>query len=246
VLAHVELAKTVHMSIDVSSSNLFNRAITEQRLMVVDFAAQINQPHLPELIQRFLYDQLYPESNLPSTDVSLNACPTFLGRISVFSSAVATYYAPSDPSGVGSMRSEHIRSTPSWRHGCARHDCAFVNSHPDLEGMRGLDVVRVLSFFSFTYRDVTYPCALVYWFSLLDEEHDEDTGMWMVQLEVAPDGAPVISVIHLDCILHAAHLLPIYGDAPVPLAMTPHDALDAFTAYYVNKFADHHAFEVAS
>jgi hypothetical protein len=112
--------------------------------------------------------------------------------------------------------------------------------------MRGLDVVRILLFFSFTYGDVTYPCALVHWFSLLDDERDEDTGMWMVEPEVAPDGAPVISVIHLECVLRAAHLLPIYGDAPIPVTMTFHDSLDAFPAYYVNKYADHHAFEIAS
>jgi hypothetical protein len=166
--------------------------------------------------------------------------------ISIFYSAMATYYAPSDPSGVGSMRSEHIRSTSSWRRGRARYDCAFVNSRPDVEGMRGLDVVQILQFFSFTFRDKMYPCALVRWFSPLDEERDEDTGMWMVQPEVTPDGAPVISVIHLDCILRAAHLLPIYGNTPVPVTMTFHDSLDAFPAYYVNKYADHHAFEIAS
>jgi len=93
---------------------------------------------------------------------------------------------------------------------------------------------------------VTYPCALIHWFSLLDDEHDKDMGMWMVEPEVAPDGAPVISVIHLDCVLCAAHLLPIYGDAPIPINMTFHDSLDAFPAYYVNKYADHHAFKIAS
>ena len=121
-----------------------------------------------------------------------------------------------------------------------------MNSHPDLEGMCGLDIVRILLFFLFTYGDVTYPYALVHWFLFLDDEHDEDMGIWTVEPEVAPDGAPVISVIHLDCVLHAAHLLPIYGDAPIPINMTFHDSLDAFPAYYVNKYADHHAFEIAS
>jgi hypothetical protein len=112
--------------------------------------------------------------------------------------------------------------------------------------MRGLDVVRILLFFSFTSDGEMFPCALVRWFSLLDEEHDEDTGMWTVQPEVNPDGTPAILVIHLDCILRAAHLLPIYGNAPVPMAMSFHHSLDAFSAFYVNKYADHHAFEIAS
>jgi hypothetical protein len=207
---------------------------------------EINQPRILELIRRFLYDQLYPDSHITSADVSLNACPTFSGTISVFSSAVATYYAPSDPSGIGGMRCEHIRATPSWRQGPARYDCAFLNSRPDLEDMRGLDVVRILLFFSFTSRSETYPCALVHWFSLVEEERDDDTGMWMVQPEVTDDGLPVISIIHLDCIFRAAHLLPVYGNDPIPDNISLHNSLDAFTAFYVNKYADHHAFEIAS
>jgi hypothetical protein len=213
----------------------------------MDLATEINQPQLPELIRRFLYDQLYPQadSHLTSSNVSLNACPTFSGMISVYSSAAATYCAPSDPSGAGGMRREHIRATSSWRQGPARYDCAFVNSHPDLEGMRGLDVVRILLFFSFTFEAVTYPCALVHWFSLVNEERDEDTGMWVVQPEVT-DGLPVISVIHLDCMFRAAHLLPVFGDDPIPENISPHNSLDAFAAFYVNKYIDHHAFEIAS
>jgi hypothetical protein len=161
-------------------------------------------------------------------------------------SAAATYYAPSDPSGIGGMRREHIRAAPSWRQGLARYDCAFVNSHPELEGMHGLDVVRVLLFFSFMFNDVTYPCALVRWFSLVGEERDEDTGMWVVQPEVTDGGSPVISIVHLDCIFRAAHLLPIYGNDPIPNTVSFHNSLDVFTTFYVNKYADHHAFEIAS
>jgi hypothetical protein len=68
----------------------------------------------------------------------------------------------------------------------------------------------------------------------------------MVQPEVASDGEPVISVIHLDCIYCATHLLPIYGNALIPATISLHNSLDAFLAFYVNKYADHHAFEIAS
>jgi hypothetical protein len=219
--------------------------VADRQLPIADLATEINQPHLIEHVRRFLYDQLYPDSNLPSSDVSLNACPIFLGKVSVFLSAVATYYAPSDPSGIGGMRREHIRATPSWRRGPARYDCAFVNSHPELEGMRGLDVVRVLLFFSFPFNGITYPCAFVRWFSIIGEECDEDTGMWMVQPAVTEDGLPEVSVIHLDCVFRAAHLLPIYGETQIPDNVSHHNSLDAFTAFYVNKYADHHAFEIA-
>jgi hypothetical protein len=177
--------------------------------------------------------------------VSLHACPPFDGMISVFASAAANYYAPSDPSGISGMRREHIRSTSSWRQGPARYDCAFVNSGPELEIIHGLSIVRILLFFSFIFNDKTYPCAFVRWFSRIADERDEDTGMWMVQPEVEDDGSPSISVIHIDCIFRAAHLLPIYGDEPID-SISPHDSLDVFSGFYVNKYIDHHAFRIAS
>jgi len=246
VQAHVELAQTVREFILLIHGICSKVVLSEHKCNLADLAGEINQPRLPEHIRRFLYDQLYPDSHLTSADVSLNACPIFSGIVSVFSSAVATYHAPSDPSGIGGMRRERIRAVPSWRLGAARYDCAFVDSRPDLQGMCGLDVVRILLLFSFTFENVTYPCALVHWFTLVEEEPDSDTGMWMVQPEITDDGLPVLSVIHLDCIFRAAHLLPIYGDNPIPITITPDNSLDAFAAFYVNKYADHHAFEIAS
>ena len=142
------------------------------------------------------------------------------------------------------MRREHIRATPSWRQGPARYDCAFVNSEPELDGMLGLSVVRILLLFSFVLDGKTYSCALVRWFSCIGEECDEDTGMWMVRPKVDDNGSPSISVVHLDCIFRAAHLLPIYGDDPID-SVSPHDSLDVFQAFYVNKYIDHHAFQIA-
>lgn len=214
---------------------------------MVDLARQINQPTLPELIRRFLYDQKYPDCHITSAGVSLDVCPRLPEMISVFSSAAVTYYAPSDSGGLHGLRREHIRATPSWRHGPARYDVAFVNSRPELEGMPGLDVVRIFLFFSFTCENVTYPCAFVRWYSLLDGRPDEDTGMWMVQPEKETDGSPVVSVIHLGCIFRAAHLLPIYtaSNNPIPHSLSPDGTLDTFTVFYVNKFIDHHTFHFA-
>ena len=45
---------------------------------------------------------------------SANQLPLITSKVSVFSSAIATFYAPSDPSGKHGMRRERIRSTPSW------------------------------------------------------------------------------------------------------------------------------------
>lgn len=180
--------------------------------------------------------------------MSLHACPLFTGVISVFASAAAIYHAPSDPSGICGMRREHIRATPSWRQGPARFDCAFIHStEPELDGIRAreLSVVRILQFFSFVFDGKTYPCALVRWFSRISDERDEDTGMWMVQPKVEDNGSPSMSVLHIDRISRAAHLLPIYGDDPIG-SISPHDSLDVFSAFYVNKYIDHHAFQIAS
>jgi hypothetical protein len=111
--------------------------------------------------------------------------------------------------------------------------------------MRGLDVVRILLFFSFNFGDEFYPCALVRWFSCLHDEPSEDTGMWMAEPESDEDGDPVISVVHIDCIFRAAHLIPVYGNKFIPKHLTLHQSLDVFRTFYVNKFVDHHAFETA-
>jgi hypothetical protein len=142
------------------------------------------------------------------------------------------------------MRRELIRATPSWRDGPPRYDCAFFNSDPDQDGMRGLDIVRVLLFFALPFRGKLYPCALVRWYTRLGDELHPDVGMWVVEPE-RERGEPVISVIHLDCIVCAAHLIPVYRGHRVPDGLNLTDSLDAFHAFYVSKFADHHIFEIA-
>lgn len=143
------------------------------------------------------------------------------------------------------MHREHIRANPSWRKGSARFDCAFVEARPDTEIMGGLDVARILLFFSFEFQDKTYPCALVHWYAFTSQECDIDTGMWMVEPQLWPDRSPYISVIHLDCIFRAAHLLAICGNTLIPDNVTYRTSLDDFQEYYVNKYADHHAFEIS-
>ncbi|OBZ66097.1 High-affinity hexose transporter HXT6 [Grifola frondosa] len=153
---------------------------------------EIGQPRLPELIRRFLYDQYNPTSDLPGLEVPLDECPRFKEKVSVFYSAAATYYAPSDPSGTGGMHREHIRATPLWWGTAPRFDCIFVNRDADIDGFLGLGVARVLLFFSFTFNDIRYPCALVHWFKRISDEPDEDTGMYIVKPETKR-GSPVIS-----------------------------------------------------
>lgn len=210
-------------------------------------ARKLELPDFPQLIRRFLYDQTYPNARFPSSQVSIDACPVFVGKISIFYSASATFRAPSDPSGPSSMRREYIRATPSWRKGHPRYDCIFINTQPELAGMRGLGVARVFLFFSFVHGDTYYPCALVQWFSVIGDEPDDETGFWMVEADVCDNEQPSLAIIHLDSIYRAAHLVPAYRSSDfVNRLLTMHDTLDYFKNFYVNKYVDHHAFEIVS
>ncbi|KAF8871348.1 hypothetical protein BD779DRAFT_1454113 [Infundibulicybe gibba] len=141
------------------------------------------------------------------------------------------------------MRHERIRAAPSWYGKGPRYDCALVVDDQDTPGMRGMSVVRVKLFFSFEHQNETYPCALVEWFKLRGNSPDPTTGMWRVVPELK-HGERVVSVLHLDTFLRGAHLLPVFGDNFLPHNFHFSYSLDAFEAYYVNQFADHHAHEI--
>ncbi|KAI6167778.1 hypothetical protein EDD17DRAFT_1773323 [Pisolithus thermaeus] len=98
-------------------------------------------------------------------------------------------------------------------------------------GMLSMEVAWVLSFFSFVYTNgYSYPCALIHWFDCIADEPDELTGMWMVKPSFVKDGMKNLSIIHID----------------IPPYISPHNSLDIYCSFYVNHFADHHAFELAS
>ena len=206
-------------------------------------AESLQQPSFPKLLRKFLYEQLR-RNNTASESASHLSID---GRIHVFNSAVATFYAPSDISGITSMRREHIRATSSWRKGQARYDTVLVNSNPEVEGVRGFEVARVFLFFSFRHENKEYPCALIQWYSHVGSEPEEDTGLWMVEPGTDDAGDPHLAVIHLDSIYRAVHLLPAHQDNTfVERTITMHSSLDMFQLFYINRFADHQSFEVLS
>ena len=120
-----------------------------------------------------------------------------------------------------------------------------METNPDAPGMEGLEIAHVCLFFSLTFQGVKYPCALVHWYSHVGQSADSDMGMWSVQPDVMDDGAPLAAIIHLDTIIRAAHLLPVFKEGLVPRDLTFSDTLDRFQLFYVNKFIDHHAFEIS-
>ena len=179
----------------------------------------------------------------------LHLCPTTdnIAKICVFHSATATFCAPSNPSGVGSLYRETIRCTPRWQTGeitACRRDCIILNTGLDAPGMRGLDIARVHLFFSFEVADEVLSCALVHHFRKSFEDPDPDNGMWIVEPDFHDNGYRVMGVVHVDSMVRAAHLIPVFGDdAAVPREVNFSNTLDIFSAFYVNKYIDYHAFE---
>ncbi|KAL1721408.1 hypothetical protein EV715DRAFT_288545 [Schizophyllum commune] len=195
-------------------------------------AAHVGFPELPDLIRRFLHEQL--NSTASDDDIPIDACPVIprRTRLRVFHCARAVFHAPSDISGVDGTRSEYIRSTPGWRGQGPRRDCVLAETDSEASGMLGMSVLRVMMFFDFEHRGVHYPCALVEWFSREEDTPDADTGMWIVSAD-GEDGERDISVVHIDTILRLAHLIPVYGTDFLPSrGIHFSNSLDIFDTFF--------------
>ncbi|EIW84722.1 hypothetical protein CONPUDRAFT_47063 [Coniophora puteana RWD-64-598 SS2] len=202
-------------------------------------AAAIGQPRLPQLIRRFLFDQTHPNHDHITHPVAIEDCPVASGPVFVHHSAIARFWAPSDFCGAGGMRREWIRSHPHWRNQYARRDTVLIEVDSEQPGMRGMMVGRVYLFFSLQYDGILYPCALIHWFVTLGNRPDPSTGMWVVRPEYLGNQRHM-SVVHLDSISRAVHLMPVYGTATLPEDLQFHESLDAFRSFYVNRYVDHH------
>lgn len=104
--------------------------------------------------------------------------------------------------------------------------------------------MRVKLFFTFRYERRLYPCALVHWFARVGDTPDPDTGMWIVKPRYIRGRTPLVSVIHTDTIFRAAHLIGVYGKDVITDEQSEYTALEDFTQFYVNKYIDHHAFDL--
>ena len=110
--------------------------------------------------------------------------------------------------------------------------------------MRGLGVAQVQLFFSFRFRDKVIPCIFANHFRWMKDQPDPVTGMWMVAPHWwAPiDGRSHVQMVeHLDSIVWAVHLIPKFGEGFMPDNWPQSFTLDAFSYFYVNKYANHHA-----
>ena len=205
----------------------------------------IGQPDLLLLICQFLARITGPHPNASESDRSEISLPTFLDKISVYKSAIASLYVPSDICGIKGMCCEWIHATPSWWKGAPRYDTILVETDPDYDSMQGTDVAQVKLFLSLHYNGTEYCCALVDWFSRIGDNPDEDTSLQVVEQDCDANGHQILQVIDIDTIIWCAHLIGVYRPDPVNTELKFRDSLYAFHTYYVNKYADHHSFEVA-
>ncbi|OJT11974.1 hypothetical protein TRAPUB_11478 [Trametes pubescens] len=74
-------------------------------------------------------------------------------------------------------------------------------------GFRSLHIARVRLLFSYqpdrSYahvdtRDSAVPCALIEWFSQVEDEPDEDSGLWVVEPDLDEDGCRELAVVHIE------------------------------------------------
>jgi hypothetical protein len=224
----------------------FHAATNYPRTSFRALGEHIGQVNLDDLVRVFLFYQQHPAFvGTPP----LHLCPTTenVEKISVFHSATAVFCAPSNPSGIGGLYRETIRCTPRWQTGgiiSHRRDCIILNTGSDAPGMRGLDIARVHLFFLFEVGDDLFSCALIHQFCKSFDDPDPDNGMWIVEPDLDADKYRVMSVVHVDSIVRAAHLLPIFrGDIAIPREINFSNTLDIFSTFYVNKYIDYHAFE---
>lgn len=205
--------------------------------------AERNLPQLHEHLRRFVHDQCYPELEL-GDDLPLAACPDLPlnTSISVFHSATATFYAPSELAGPGGMHREFIRCSPRWYGLRPRYDTVLIRTDNDAFGMLGMAVSRVRVFISFIHNYIRYNAAVVEWFELDGDVPDPVTGMWVVRPE-HEHGKRVMGVVPLHSIIRACHLIGYYDRTHMPTNFHYADTLDAFRRFYLNWFVDYHAHE---
>jgi len=96
------------------------------------------------------------------------------GNISTFNSAIATFRAPSDTSGIYGMRREHIRATTSWRGGPAVR-LHSVNSDQMLKE-HVVSKSHAVSIFFISSIEARRIMCFSPMYSYMGEEPDEDTG----------------------------------------------------------------------
>ena len=107
VLANVNWATTVckYQQLFITMHNQNTHLFTDHRVPPSVIAEDIQVPQLKDLIHKFLQQQLDLQPSELAEPLDLD------GNISVYTSAVAVYHAPSYICGINGMAGEHIHAT---------------------------------------------------------------------------------------------------------------------------------------
>ncbi|THV01579.1 hypothetical protein K435DRAFT_654927, partial [Dendrothele bispora CBS 962.96] len=200
----------------------------------------INQPTLQQCIRKYLYDHYNPAALVSSSFIPVEQLPHFSSYISVYHSALARFYSPSDLCGMGGMYRQRIRSNPEWYDGQGRFDTVLIEVENTATSINGMIPARVLLFFSFVLGDEVHECAFI----PANTAPNKETGMWIVKPEWTQEGEPSLAVVPLTSIVRGCHLIPQYGHIQLPEDFDGIVSLDVFPSFFVNRYADHHMFEL--
>lgn len=113
-----------------------------------------------------------------------------------------------------------------------------------MPGFHGLLIGQVLSFIKLRHEGVEYPAVIISSFEVIGSCPCELTNMWKVHHDLDTHGQQQLKMVHLDAILHGAHLIGIASSNFVPKEVNHTNALDAFKTFYINKFVDYHTHEI--
>lgn len=120
----------------------------------------------------------------------------------------------------------------------------FVNQDSSQKGLLSMDVAQVKLLFTLYYCQHCCQCTLVHWFQHDKDTPDQQAGMWVIKLCMRYC-VPVCSVINLATIFCMTHLIPVYDTKdPIPNTANHTASLGDYQKFYVNKYIDHHAFDV--
>jgi hypothetical protein len=203
-------------------------------------------PDLHLKLRRLIHERRFPDEDVD--EVEDDALPHYEGRLSIYDSASAIFYAPSELAGPHGMHLEIIRSKSLWRGEYERRDTVLVKAGDNNDILGGMYVARIVRFLSFTYDGVRQPCALVEWYLPLDAEPDEVTGMWRVRshLQRRRRGEQIarrhMDLIRLEDIVRGCHLVPEYGERWIDHTHFSHSLL-RYRTFFVNHYIDFHSHE---
>ena len=141
-----------------------------------DIAGELNIPHFKDLIDTFFQHQLESQ---PFEHLDLDS------NITIYTSAIAVFHAPSDICSIQGMAKEWIHMRPRWgKFRVPHYNTTYVVTNPNVSSMGGLNITRVKLFFFIQtpQQDLplcTYSLVLKDWYTAQCEYWDVVGWAWL-------------------------------------------------------------------